>query len=62
LSSSSTREWESPSTLLEELEWVATASMVCEWILLLSSMWIIWVFSIVVSLTQFWLSADPMIE
>jgi hypothetical protein len=49
LSSPTSRERESTSALLEELEWVPT-TMIGKWILLLSRMRIIWVISIIISL------------
>jgi hypothetical protein len=51
-----TLEWEplspSSSLLLEELEWITSSTMMCEWILLLASMRIIWIIAIVISLPQ----------
>jgi hypothetical protein len=53
LSTPTSWEREPTSTLLEELEWTASTVM-SKWILLLSRMRIIWVFSIIVSLPQFY--------
>jgi hypothetical protein len=50
-------EWEplptsSSSLLLEELEWITPSTMMCEWILLLTSMRVVWIIAIVISLSQ----------
>jgi hypothetical protein len=53
----STLEWEplspsSSSLLLEKLEWITPSTMMREWILLLTSMRIIWIIAIIISLPQ----------